>query len=63
MIKDLDVVKVINFPVNYPYLWNQTGTVVCVYERYPHHFLVEFNDGEMETLHESYLQIVWRLDD
>ena len=61
--KDLDVVKVVNFPVNYPHLWNQTGTVVCVYERHPHHFLVEFDDETMETLHESYLQIVWRLDD
>lgn len=62
MIKELDVVKIVNSPVNYPHLWNQTGTIVCGYDKHPHHFLVEFYNGKMETLHKSYLQVVWRLD-
>lgn len=62
MIKELDVVKVVNCPVNFPHLWNQTGTVVLTYEQHPEHFLVEFGE-ELVTLYKDYLEVVWRLDE
>lgn len=60
MIQELDVVKVVNCPINFPHLWNQTGTVVLSYKHHPDHFLVEFEE-ELTTLHKSYLELVWRL--
>lgn len=58
MIKELDVVKVVNSPVNFPHLWNQTGTVVLTYEQHPEHYCIEFTEAdELVTLHKDYLQL------
>lgn len=59
MIKVLDVVKVVNFPVNFPQYWNQEGTVVYWQDSHPQHFMVEFADGECEFLHERFLEVTW----
>ena len=60
MIKELDVVKVVNCPVNFPQYWNQEGTVVyhCL-DSHPGYYLIEFADGEVKFLHESFLEVTW----
>ena len=57
MINDLDVVKVVNCPVNFPQYWNQESTVVHWHRSKPHHYCVEFADGEVKFLHESFLKV------
>jgi len=59
MIKELDVVKIVNCPVNFPQYWNQEGTVVHWQESHPGYHLIEFADGELEFLHESFLKVTW----
>jgi len=63
MIEELDVVKVVNCPVNFPEYWDKIGTVVCTYPKHPDYYLVEFTNNELHNLHKNYLEVTWILDE
>lgn len=60
MLEELDVVRIINSPVNYPNYWNKTGTII--YSHGMGYYLIEFEDNNTETLNIQYLELVWSSD-